>query len=226
MAWICRPLIAFFKLKKSTIYVESSQGSGSQESELSEGESVESHQVGEDEEEEEEDEEGWNALSTKRNNENYTIQSSLEHSVESIPRLDFSSLHRDNKITIPQTNKAQGNQLNPSLSSFKSQANFQRQSVPFCMECKDHPGCSAVHWAAYRGHIPCLEYLISSGNSGSCGYDQNRRTPLHYACESGNAECAALLVDSHFEWVDVADKQGILSTKDIEFFKVQTNENL
>nr|XP_023686927.1 ankyrin repeat and SOCS box protein 13-like isoform X1 [Paramormyrops kingsleyae] len=54
---------------------------------------------------------------------------------------------------------------------------------------------SAVHEAAFRGHVPELQQLIQSGASVNM-VAVDSITPLHEACIQGHAQCVRLLLDA------------------------------
>ena len=58
---------------------------------------------------------------------------------------------------------------------------------------RDHEGCTALHWASYRGYLEISELLTSSGadvnTRNSYGY-----TALHCASINGHLEIAQLLL--------------------------------
>lgn len=52
----------------------------------------------------------------------------------------------------------------------------------------------AIHCAASRGHIDCIETLISLCGAEVDQMDANGCTPLYYAVTLGHADCAQLLI--------------------------------
>lgn len=51
-----------------------------------------------------------------------------------------------------------------------------------CSTARDVDGCTALHWAADRGHLGILELLIESNRSLLFERDNDGMTCLHYAC--------------------------------------------
>lgn len=61
---------------------------------------------------------------------------------------------------------------------------------------KDHAGRTSLHYAVFNPHVRSLEMVIKLLNLGAdvnC-LDNDRRTPLHHAAESGRARLIPLLV--------------------------------
>ena len=63
------------------------------------------------------------------------------------------------------------------------------------LKCKDEDGYTALHRAAYNGHLEVVEYLIE------CGADVRSRTeegwePLHCACKWNKVTVASLLLQN------------------------------
>ena len=57
----------------------------------------------------------------------------------------------------------------------------------------DRAGCTALHFAADSGSLPCLKYLLESGADVHAADDAGR-SALHYAAHSSNSTCAVALV--------------------------------
>lgn len=76
-----------------------------------------------------------------------------------------------------------------------------------CLECMDS-GDNAVHYAAFCGHLPCLEVLLERADLIFVVTDSMGRTPLFYAASEGRTDCCALLVDVRPEWIDLGDVNG------------------
>ena len=63
----------------------------------------------------------------------------------------------------------------------------------------DVEGC-ALHFAAFHGRVPMIEYLLSEGVLSSIDpTDDSDKTPLHWAAQNGHAEACELLVRSGAE---------------------------
>ena len=74
-------------------------------------------------------------------------------------------------------------------------------------DVRDASGRRALHTAAGRAHVVCVELLLLVGaNAGAT--DAHGRTPLHLAAASGASEAASLLVDTHYEALSVKDDTG------------------
>ncbi|KAJ0411037.1 hypothetical protein ATCC90586_003639 [Pythium insidiosum] len=56
-------------------------------------------------------------------------------------------------------------------------------------------GMTAVHWAAYGGHLACVQALLNAGASVAI-VDQNGRNALHHACRKDHEEVVRYLLTS------------------------------
>lgn len=84
---------------------------------------------------------------------------------------------------------------------------------------RDECGLTLLHWAADRGHLDIVRYLISELKVDVNCLDNDRQTPLHYAAACGYLDVCKFLVDSQAEVaakdceglapVDVADEASI-----------------
>jgi len=61
------------------------------------------------------------------------------------------------------------------------------------MALADREGMTAAHWAAYRGHAPCLHPLLDAGAPKETK-TEGGSTPLRLAAQEGHAECCSLLL--------------------------------
>lgn len=63
------------------------------------------------------------------------------------------------------------------------------------MHAKDKSGGTALHSAAYSGHVNCVKLLIEYG---ACvdALDTLQHTPLYRACEMGHTEVVNSLIES------------------------------
>ena len=68
-----------------------------------------------------------------------------------------------------------------------------RKDTGSSRDCVDSMGCSAVHWAAYKGDIQALRILNYMGADMN-GVDNSGMTPLHRATGEGWNDCALFLV--------------------------------
>ena len=64
----------------------------------------------------------------------------------------------------------------------------------------------ALHEAAARGELACIEVLLVAGASASCLMDH--RTALHAACESTQEEAARILIAADPTLLSVSDANG------------------
>ena len=72
----------------------------------------------------------------------------------------------------------------------------------------DKDGLTALHCAASRGHLECIEALI-----GLCGaevdvLDNNGSSPLFYAVTLGHSGCASLLIGKFNANPNIQDIKG------------------
>ena len=58
---------------------------------------------------------------------------------------------------------------------------------------RDHDGCTALHWASFRGYLEISELLTSSGADVNIR-DEYGRTALHVASSHGHLEIVRLLL--------------------------------
>jgi palmitoyltransferase ZDHHC13/17 len=73
---------------------------------------------------------------------------------------------------------------------------------------QDNEGRSALHWAAYKGHIDCVRLLLLLGLSPNV-QDQEGCTPLHWAAIKGNGEtCTVLIQGGGSDSLEVEDATG------------------
>ena len=65
---------------------------------------------------------------------------------------------------------------------------------------KGNTGGTALHSAAYSGHVICVQLLIEFG---ACvdALDQLQHTPLKCACEMGHTEVVRSLILSELSWI-------------------------
>ena len=58
----------------------------------------------------------------------------------------------------------------------------------------DYNGKTPLTYAACKGHLPCVKYLLKMG----CNYyDENQLTPLHHASTKGHLDVVKYLMDHH-----------------------------
>ncbi|OTB20716.1 hypothetical protein K445DRAFT_313204 [Daldinia sp. EC12] len=69
----------------------------------------------------------------------------------------------------------------------------QQQDVNLNKPEKDEPGATALHYAAYGGHLETVRYLLLEG-ADPTSLDGHGRTPLVHAYESGNKGIMSLLM--------------------------------
>lgn len=73
-----------------------------------------------------------------------------------------------------------------------------------CEANKSH----AAHFAAYFGHLACLEVLVERTEAFAEVSDSKGRTALFYAAARNHPNCVALLVDVRSGWIDAGDANG------------------
>lgn len=66
---------------------------------------------------------------------------------------------------------------------------------------------AALHCAASRGHIDCIDVLINFCNAEVDTMDSNGCTPLFYAVTLGHADCTEQLL-KHGAIADRQDRKG------------------
>ncbi len=102
-----------------------------------------------------------------------------------------------------------------SSANVNTNINAINNNIP-CTKCSSSKDMPSLHYAAYAGHVKCLEFFLTRDEqnisrpgavSMSMSMDKHKRTPLFYACAANHAECVAILLASHPEWIDVPDSQ-------------------
>lgn len=73
---------------------------------------------------------------------------------------------------------------------------------------RDEHGLTLLHWAADRGHLPIVEYLVAELGADVNCVDNEQQTPLHYAASCGYLDICRFLVDSEAE-VMAKDSDGL-----------------
>ncbi|GLV35036.1 anorexia [Carabus blaptoides fortunei] len=73
---------------------------------------------------------------------------------------------------------------------------------------KDDDGLGLIHWAADRGYLNVLKYLIRSKVNVNM-VDKDGQTALHYATSCDHFDCVQFLIDSGAD-VNVKDTDGTL----------------
>lgn len=73
---------------------------------------------------------------------------------------------------------------------------------------RDADGLTLLHWAADRGHLPVVRYLVAELKTDVNCLDKYGQTPLHYAAACGYLDVCKFLVDSRAE-VAAADGEGL-----------------
>lgn len=76
------------------------------------------------------------------------------------------------------------------------------------VNARDDCGLSLLHWAADRGHLDIVRYLISELKADVNCLDNERQTPLHYAAACGYLDVCKFLVDSQAQ-VAAKDCEGL-----------------
>jgi len=69
----------------------------------------------------------------------------------------------------------------------------------------DSKGWTAAHWAAGKGHAPCLCLLLDAGAPKEAKAELEF-APLHLAAQEGHAECCSVLISSGCD-VDARDNE-------------------
>ena len=100
----------------------------------------------------------------------------------------FDSLRADGGILAVQHHQHNAMLL---LWRWRKKMNGQGGRHPF--DLSDHMGCTAVHWAAYKGDILALRILNYMGADMNAT-DNSGMTPLHRATGEGWNDCALFLV--------------------------------
>ncbi|KAI9998938.1 hypothetical protein PInf_003602 [Phytophthora infestans] len=111
--------------------------------------------------------------------------------------------YRSLRIELPSSDGS----LGFSLTSFAEYYNYYSSTVAAvsaCEECYYTTLTTALHAAALSGHVSCLEALLNSLQNGDGGgysaseyldwRDEDGRTPLFYACYTGQLECVKYLL--------------------------------
>lgn len=75
----------------------------------------------------------------------------------------------------------------------------------------DEDGLLPIHWAADRGHVGIVEYLIGNGANVN-SQDRDGQTPLHYAASCGHVKAVEYLLSIGAQ--SIADNDG-MTPKDI-----------
>ncbi|EEY53473.1 uncharacterized protein PITG_07129 [Phytophthora infestans T30-4] len=112
--------------------------------------------------------------------------------------------YRSLRIELPSSDGS----LGFSLTSFAEYYNYYSSTVAAvsaCEECYYTTLTTALHAAALSGHVSCLEALLNSLQNGDGGgysaseyldwRDEDGRTPLFYACYTGQLECVKYLLN-------------------------------
>ncbi|XKL63998.1 hypothetical protein PGB90_006362 [Kerria lacca] len=83
----------------------------------------------------------------------------------------------------------------------------------FSVDIHDNQGMTLLHWAADRGHLNVVQYLVVDMKADMNCCDEENQTPLHYAAACGHLEVCKFLIDFGAD-VNALDNNN-LSPKDI-----------
>jgi ankyrin repeat protein len=75
------------------------------------------------------------------------------------------------------------------------------------VNAQDKEGLTALHCAASKGHVDCIETLLNFGNADLIALDRLGASPLHYATTFGQLDATRLLIASGCS-VDFTDFRG------------------
>jgi len=107
--------------------------------------------------------------------------------------------------------------LQALLTSNSSLLNYQGQGTSYSFT-----GHAALHWAAAKGHVGCVRWLLGQGaNVGQA--NAAGATPLHAALANAQEECAKALVVEGRASIHVQDALGE-SARDLALNKAQQTE--
>jgi hypothetical protein len=87
------------------------------------------------------------------------------------------------------------------------QGQGSKNSYP-CDRCLGNKEMPSLHFAAYSGHLNCLEsLLLDDQTKKNQELDKKSRTPLFYACAANRIDCCSALLSKRSLWLDLPDKQ-------------------
>ncbi|KAL8752838.1 MAG: hypothetical protein Q9199_005462 [Rusavskia elegans] len=97
-----------------------------------------------------------------------------------------------------------------SWTSTSSPTDFQvLPNVKMHLKARDGAGRTPLHFAAQRGNIPVMEYLLSQyQHAASMQPDNEGNTPLHEAVQSSRAPAALTLLLAHGFSLEQRNKEG------------------
>ncbi|EQC36411.1 hypothetical protein SDRG_05868 [Saprolegnia diclina VS20] len=118
-------------------------------------------------------------------------------------RKDAQRMYRINSYSsLNKLNKKPATPATPADGTRKPAVVAADGPCKKCLASKDMP---SMHYAAYAGHLSCLQTLLATGIPPPM--DKHKRTPLFYACAANQASCCAELLAQRPEWIDVPDAQ-------------------
>ena len=85
---------------------------------------------------------------------------------------------------------------------------LQRSTEPGGLDAHDDVGLSPLAWAASRGHLECVEVLISAGARLGAAAHTDSVAPLFLALSKGHADCATRLLDARAAVQEVEPLRG------------------
>ena len=143
----------------------------------------------------------------------------------------LKTLHKDFKANVSGHDSLRADSVILATQHHQHNTVLLLQKWRHALEMTDVSGCTAVHWAAYKGDVTMLR-IFSYFNTDMNAVDGQGMTPLHRAVSEGQSDCALFLVEkcgANPELKNYKDESALDISKRLEnrmlFFALQTKKD-